>query len=167
MVIKNNVSSEFADLIGQLQTSPNNSDIKQALVSRLPEMMALAKVNSLALFRLAQIHAPSSAQYKQMMADSAKMGCTNAMLALCEVLVSSGSDIDLQSAAHYIQKIERSSDSYIRSKCDTLLDSNPQLQARVAVLNKESNYFTGIRFFVGESEPTVKESGSMNVVPRV
>ncbi|MDP3269459.1 MAG: type IV secretion protein Dot [Legionella sp.] len=162
MVIKNNVSSEFADLLGQLQTTPNNSDIKQALVNRLPEMMALAKVNSLALFRLAQIHAPSSPQYKQMMADSAKMGCTNAMLALCEVLVSSGSDSDLQSAAHYIQKIERSSDSYIRSKCDTLLDSNPHLQVRVAVLNKESNYSAGIRFFVGESEASLKEFGFRN-----
>jgi hypothetical protein len=149
MTVRLDTSHKFATLVKQLHQSPDNPALKQELVRSLPEMKALAKVNPLAQYRLAQIHSPGSPQYKQMMRQSANMGCTNAMLAICEVLVKSNTSADLNTAAHYMELIERSKDSYILKQSRSLLDEHPQL----AVLMKTEPYNpiktanTALRFF--------------------
>lgn len=121
------LSSDFASLVSQLQDSPHNPVLKQAVVTRLPEMMVLAKKNPLALFHLAQVYPPSSSQYKQMMRRAALQGCTNAMLAVCTSLLKSGSKGDVLSAAYYMKLIEASNDSYILEKSRSLLEDHPEL----------------------------------------
>ncbi|TAL64284.1 MAG: hypothetical protein EPN84_03705, partial [Legionella sp.] len=122
MNTKLNSSGEFANLLSQLQRSPHDSALKQAVVKHLPEMKALAKVNPLALFHLAQIHPQNSKQYQQMMRQSAELGCTNAMLALAQVLAKSKNPLDLHKAGQFIVKIVGSQDSYIQKHAQELLD---------------------------------------------
>jgi hypothetical protein len=140
-------SSEFATLVNRLHQSPDDPALKQALVRRLPEMKALAKVNPLALFRLAQIYPKHSEQYQQMMKQSANAGCTNAMLALCHLLLKSNQPNDLKKAAHYINQIEHSNDSYMISHGRSLLETHPQLASELKSQIKSNDYQYASRFF--------------------
>ncbi len=147
MAAKLDLSSEFAALVNKLHRSPNDPALKQAVVIRLPEMKALAKVSPLALFRLAQVYPQNSAQYQHMMTQSANSGCTNAMLALCHLLLKSNAPGDLKKAAQYMTQIERSSDSYIISHSRSLLETHPQLAAELKSQATGNAYQQGPRFF--------------------
>ena len=94
MAAQLNISGEFATLVDKVHQYPDDSLLKQKVVRRLPEMRALAQKNPLAMYHLAQVYSPASPQYKEMMTRSADMGCTNAMLAVCQLLLKS------HSAAH-------------------------------------------------------------------
>lgn len=150
------LSHQFASLVKQLHQSPDNPALQNAVVRRLPEMMALAKVNPLAQYRLAQMHSPTSPQYKQMMRQSANMGCTNAMLAVCELLLKSNASADLKTAAHYMDMIEQSKDTYILKQSRDLLEAHPGLaafmKAEFKFVSKSDSYNMGNRFFKGQSE---------------
>lgn len=156
-------SYKFATLVERLHKSPDNPALKQELVRSLPEMKALAKVNPLAQFRLAQIHAPNSPQYKQMMRQSANMGCTNAMFALCELLVKSKSPADLKTAAHYMLMIERSKDSYIIKQSQSLLAEHPELAALMKAESKSGvkveSHNAAFRFFGHSGKTVLPEMG--------
>ncbi|AAU28649.1 TPA: Dot/Icm T4SS effector Ceg33 [Legionella pneumophila] len=143
-------SSEFAALVKQLQREPDNPGLKQAVVKRLPEMQLLAKTNSLALFRLAQVYSPSSSQHKQMILQSAAQGCTNAMLSACEILLKSGAANDLITAAHYMRLIQSSKDSYIIGLGKKLLEKYPDFAEELK--SKEVPYQSTLRFFGVQSE---------------
>lgn len=160
-------SHEFSSLVKQLHVSPDNPALKQAVVRYLPEMMALAKVNPVALYRLAQIHSPTSPQYKQMMRQAATMGCTNAMLAISELLVKSHSPVDLKTAAHYLTMIERSKDSYMIKQSRTLLDSHPEVASLMKAEFKADSYNTGIRFFNKQAEARVQPEYEMENSPAI
>ncbi len=142
-----NSSYDFATLVAKLHQSPDDHALKLAVVEKLPEMKASAKVNSLDMYRLAQSHFPTSPQYKQLMRQSATMGCTNAMLAISEILVTSKAPADLKTAAHYLSMIERSKDSFMIAQGRTLLESHPQVAALMKAEFKSDSYNTNIRFF--------------------
>ena len=154
MAVTIDLSYKFASLVKQLHESPDNPVLKQAVVSKIPEMSVLAKVNPLAQYRLAQIHSPSSPQYKQMMRQSANMGCTNAMLAICENLLKPDvpTPADLKTAAHYMQMIGRSKDTYILEKSKALLETKPELVALLKAESKTDLYNTNLRFFTTQPE---------------
>lgn len=142
-------SNEFAALVNQLQSSPNDSSLKQRVVQNLPKMMALAKDNPMALYHLAHIYPPNSPQYKQMMRQSANMGCTNAMFVLCQILGKSNNRHDLEEAVNYMRIIEKSNDSYIKS----LLAECPPFAATIQEQKKpRSDYNTMHRFFPAPQE---------------
>ncbi len=159
-----NSSHEFATLVTRLHQSPDDHALKQAVVEQLPKMKALAKGNPLDLYRLAQIHAPTSPQYKQMMRQSATMGCTNAMLAIAEILVNSKIPADLKTAAHYLSMIERSKDSFIIAQSRTLLESHPRVAALMKAEFKSDSYNTNIRFF---SQPDRGTQADRSVIQEV
>ena len=139
-------SNEFAVLVNQLHRSPNDPTLKQAVVKHLPEMMALAQDNPMALYHLAHIYPPNSPQYKQTMRQAANLGCTNAMLVMCQVLGKSNDPGDLKKAAHYLEMINKSNDSYIKEQARSLLKEYPQLTK----LNL--SYIHAHRFFVPQRE---------------
>jgi hypothetical protein len=149
-------SHEFAALVKKLQGAPNDPAVKQEVVRLLPEMIALAKVNPLAMYRLAQIHSPTSIQYKQMMCQSAKMGCTNAMLAISQVLMKSSSPADVKTAAHYMLMIERSKDSYIFEQSRDLLNTYPELAAAMKSESRTDINARSHRFFASSLERDIK-----------
>jgi len=151
-------SSEFAHLVSQLQESPDNPALKQAVVSRIPEMMALAEVNPLARYRLAQIYPPSSAQHKLALQQSADSGCTNAMLALCQQLVKSNNPADMKKASYYMSLIMTSKDSYIIKHSKPLLEKYPQLAPELKDKPKSaSSYAHNHRFFTALPERKKQE----------
>lgn len=152
-----NLSSEFASLVKELQKKPGDPVLKQEVFSRLPEMKVLAEKNPMDLFRLAQIYSPTSPQYKNMMRQAATSGCTNAMLSMSELLVKSGSPADLKTAAHYINMIERSNDSYMVKHSKQLLSTYPELAAEMRGPVKSEPYNPKIRFF-----PSLSDSRSEN-----
>lgn len=152
MAVRLDLSHEFSSLVKQLHQAPEDPVLKQAVVRRLPEMMALAKVNPVALYRLAQIHAPTSAQYKQMMRQAANLGCTNAMLAICEVLLQSNTPADLKTVAHYMLMIERSKDSFIIKQSRSLLASHPEVAVEIKAEAKSDSYNTSHRFFTSQPD---------------
>ncbi|MCL9684797.1 hypothetical protein [Legionella maioricensis] len=147
-----NSSHEFAALVAQLHQSPHDHALKQAMVDDFPKMKASAK-SPLDLYRLAQAHFPSSTQYKQLMRQSATLGCTNAMLAMAEILVKSKAPADLKTAAHYLSMIERTKeteitkDSFIIEQGRALLKSHPQVAALMKTEFKSDSYNTNLRFF--------------------
>ncbi|WP_298623685.1 type IV secretion protein Dot [uncultured Legionella sp.] len=147
-----NLSSEFASLVKELQNKPEDPVLKQEVFSRLPEMKILAEKNPMDLFRFAQIYSPTSPQYKNMMRQAAGGGCTNAMLSMAELLVKSGFPADLKTAAHYLNMIERSNDSYMIKQSKQLLSSNPELAAEMRGPVKSEPYNPKIRFFSNLSE---------------
>ena len=159
-------SHKFASLLKQLHQSPDNPALQQELVRSLPEMKALAKVNSLAQYRLAQIHSPTSPQYKQMMRQAANMGCTNAMLALSEVLLKSTVPADLKTAAHYMVLIGRSQDSYILKQSSALLEAHPELavlmKAEAKSSLKSESYNTVHGFFAHSGRNAIQELAVQN-----
>ena len=154
-------SHEFAALVAQLRQSPENHALKQAVAEDFPKMKASAK-SPLDLYRLAQAHIPTSAQYKQIMRQSATLGCTNAMLAMAEILVKSKVPADLKTAAHYLSMIERTKeiestkDSYIIAEGRALLKSHPQVAALMKAEFKSDSYNSNIRFFA-QSERNVRQ----------
>ena len=147
MAAKINSSSEFVFLVRELHKQPNDPTLKQEVVRRIPQMVAMSKNSPLDLYRLAQVYAPTSPQYKNMMRQSAAGGCTNAMLSLCQLLLKTGSSADLKTAIHYIQMIERSRDSYIMKQSKQLLESYPQLAAQIKEQSKSSIGHPNIGFF--------------------
>lgn len=153
MTAKLDLSGKF-DLIEKLLRSPNDPALKQELLIGLPAMKALAKVNPMAKFRLAQLHPQTSPQYKQMMMESAALGCTNAMLALCELLVKSK---EPKKAAQYIVMIEGSNDSYILKHSKSLLEKYPELAAELKTQPKVENQQNSHRFFAAIPDRKAQE----------
>lgn len=123
-----NPSSEFAALVRKLKNAPDDPVLKQDLIRRLPGMKALARRNPLALYRLAKVYPKNSGQYYQMMVQSADAGCTNAMLALCKLLVKSASSTDKLVVVNYLNKIFSSNDSYIIQRAEAFLEMHPDLR---------------------------------------
>lgn len=151
MPVNLNFSSDFASLVKKLHDRPDDPVLKQDVVSRIPEMRARAQDNPMDLFRLAQIYAPTSPQYRNMMRQSAAKGCTNAMLSLSELLVQSGSLADLKTAAHYMQKIVSSNDTYIKEHGQKLLESSPALVVEMRAQTKTA-YNSKIGFFASHHD---------------
>lgn len=146
-------SNEFAALVNQLHRAPDNPALKKAVVEHLPKMMSLAQDNPMSLYHLAHIYPPKSSQYKQTMRQSANLGCTNAMLVMCQVLAESNEPSDLNKAVHYLTMIEKSNDSYIQEQAKTLVQENPQL---VSALNERNKHSLSLnmpyRFFKHQTE---------------
>jgi len=140
-------SSEFATLVNQLHCSPDDPVLKQAVVSRLPQMKALAQKSPLALYRLAQVYPKSSTQYAEMMSKAADLGCTNAMLAACQFLVKTSRSDDFRKAAYYMLLIDQSADSYIKQNSRSLLDNYPQLSEEMRLLQSSAVVQCASRFF--------------------
>lgn len=157
--------SKFASLVNQLQQAPQDPALKQAVVRFLPEMMALAKVNALALYHLAQVYHPSSPTYRHMMLKAADQGCTNAMLAACQLLLKTGSANDLKEAVRYMQKIEASTDSYIKNGSKALLETYPDFAAMIASQYAGSASYSKARFFSKEPESKGNENFGMDLIP--
>lgn len=122
------VSSQFAALVKELQSAPNNPVLQKNLLNCLPQMKLLAKSDPMVLFLLAKIYPPNSAEYKNAIRQSANQGCTNAMLEMCQILVKSDHLADLKTAAHFMKKINDAKDSHIISLSKQLLADNPQLE---------------------------------------
>ncbi|KTD13669.1 Dot/Icm secretion system substrate [Legionella gratiana] len=118
------LSNEFAALVNKLHESPNDPAIKTAVIQHLPKMLALAQDNPMALYHLAHIYPPNSAQYKKTMRESANLGCTNAMLVMCQILAKTD---DVGRAAYYLGMIHKSNDSYIKEQAQKLVSEYPQL----------------------------------------
>lgn len=157
MNAKLNLSSEFASLVKELQSKPDNPSLKQEVVRRLPEMMDLAKSNPMDLYRLAKIYSPTSPQYKQMMRQSAASGCTNAMLAMCHLLLKTPSEANLRTTAHYLQMIVRSDDSYIINQSRRLLIEHPELEQEMRSPVKTRVYNSNVCFF-SSAQQKINES---------
>lgn len=121
-------SNEFSELVNQLHKAPHDSILKQAVVQNLPKMMALAQDNPMALYHLAHVYSPNSPQYQHTMRQAANSGCTNAMLVMCRILGKSNNPRDLKKAAHYIDIIFQSNDSYIKEQTKSLLKEYPNIQ---------------------------------------
>jgi hypothetical protein len=155
MPANTNFRSDFASLVKELQEKPDDPRLKKDLVSRLPEMKARAQHDPMALFSLAKIYPPTSPQFRTMMRQSAAKGCTNAMLSLSELLVKSGSQADLKTAAHYMQKILSSDDTYIKEGGKKLLKSSPALAEELRAQDK-TVYNSKIRFFGQQEQRTEK-----------
>ncbi|MCE0722725.1 MULTISPECIES: hypothetical protein [Legionella] len=146
-------SNEFATLVNQLHRSPNDPVLKQAVVQHLPKMMALAQDNPMALYHLAHIYPPTSSQYKQTMRQSANLGCTNAMLVMCQILGNSTEPDDLKKAAHYVTMINRSDDSYIKEQAKLLVGEYPQLERALQHQAKPNlSYTLAQRFFTPQEK---------------
>lgn len=155
-------SSEFASLVEQLIKNPDNPVLKLALIRQLPQMKALAEMEPLSLFRLAQLYIPTSSQYKTMMTESAERGCTNAMLAVCELLLKSNRQEDMQQVDHYLQKIDASNDSYIIEKSRKLLAQYPH----DAVVNApEVTVASGLKT-MGFFKPSTTNESSNELAPQ-
>lgn len=141
-------SSEFASLVSQLQLSPDDAHLKKLVVKHLPHMRELAKTNPLALYHLAMIYHPKSPQYRQTVLQAADLGCTNAMLTAYQILSETGVAQDKKMAAHYLQKIEESQDTFIIEKSKKLLDNPQQTKEtqspaiRTQVRNHTQGFFT-------------------------
>lgn len=149
-------SNEFATMVNQLHRSPNDPSLKQAVVQHLPKMMALAQDNPVALYHLAHIYPPNSPQYKQTMRQAANLGCTNAMLVMCQVLGKSNNPSDLKKVAHYLEMIDKSSDSYIKEQAKLLLEEYPQLARTMQEQAKPKlSYSHAHRFFTPQQEREV------------
>ena len=157
MSVKTSPSSVFASLVSKLQKSPENHALKPAVVNRMPEMKALSKINPMVLFRLAKAFPPNSPKYKQTMMQSAELGCTNAMLAICELLVNSNEPFALKKAGHYLLMIEKSQDSYMKEQSKALLAEYPQLAAAIKTQSKPESYPHAHRFFTVAPERKVRE----------
>lgn len=147
MVALTNIGSDFSHLVKELHKNPDNPALQQEVVSRMSEMKALAKKNPLDLYRLAQVYAPTSPQYKNMMRQSAASGCTNAMLSLTELLLKSGSSTDVKTAAHYMKMIEASKDTHIIKQSRALISVYPDLADELRSTVKTEPYNGKIRFF--------------------
>ncbi|KTD44678.1 hypothetical protein [Legionella quateirensis] len=154
MVALLNIGSDFSLLVKELHKKPDNPAIKQEVVSRMSEMKALARQNPLDLYRLAQVYAPTSPQYKNMMRQSAASGCTNAMLSMTELLLKSGSPSDVKTAAYYMRMIEASKDSHIIKQSRVLLSAYPELAEELRRDVKTEPYNSKIRFFSSTVERT-------------
>lgn len=142
-------SNEFTDLVNQLHKSPNDSALKQAIVKHLPKMMALAQDNPLSMYHLAHIYPPKSSQFKQTMRQAANLGCTNAMLVMCQILAESNDPIELKKAVHYLTMIEKSNDSYIKEQAKSLTEEYPLLVQKLQeqerpnlICNNSHRFFT-------------------------
>lgn len=119
-------SSEFASLVSQLQRSPDDVNLKMRVIKHLPQMRELAKTNPLALYHLAIIYPPKSEQYRQTVLQAADLGCTNAMLTACQLLSEGEHPEDKELAAHYLQKIEESQDSFMIENSKKLFGNTKQ-----------------------------------------
>ena len=148
-------SKEFAELVNKLHQTPNDPTLKKAVVEHLPKMMSLAQNNPLALYHLAHIYAPNSPQYQQTMRQAANLGCTNAMLVMCQVLGKSNNPNEVKKAAHYLTMINKSDDSYIKEQAEKLVKENPQLAKTQHHEQSNLGYIHTHRFFTSKQEKTV------------
>lgn len=147
--------AEFTTLVSQLHQSPNDHAIKAALVKSLPEMLVLAKENHpMALYHVAHIYPQNSPQYKQTMRQSANLGCTNAMLEMCQILAKKNDVNELNVASHYLGMINESNDSYIKEQAQKLIAEYPELAKLMNEHDKPKLYpHSNIhQFFIRQSE---------------
>jgi hypothetical protein len=146
-------SNEFAALVNQLHKAPNDPALKKAVVEHLPKMVSLAQDSPMSLYHLAHIYPPKSSQYKQTMRESANLGCTNAMLVMCQVLAESNEPSDWKKAVHYLTRIEKSNDSYIKEQAQSLVQENPQLMNALNDKNKHNlSHNISHRFFKPQAD---------------
>ncbi|MGL5741338.1 MAG: hypothetical protein ACRCXC_01695 [Legionella sp.] len=158
-------SNEFAALVNQLHKSPNDPALKQAVVQHLPQMMALAKDNNpMALYHLAHIYPPTSSQYKQTMRQAANLGCTNAMLVMCQLLVKSGDVSDFNKAAHYLRMIKKSNDTFINEQVDLLLAEHPELALTTEKQAKPKLCYNNAHRFFQTAPREVEETAELTSV---
>lgn len=163
-------SSEFASLVSQLQRSPDDVNLKMQVIKHLPQMKELAKTNPLALYHLSVIYPLKSEQYRQTVLQAADLGCTNAMLTACQLLSAAERPGDKELAAHYLQQIAESQDSYIIKKSNKLFGKvqQPQELASTPSKTQAGNHAQG--FFtlpperkemdVGLEELTIRQPSS-------
>ncbi|PWY54560.1 hypothetical protein DGG96_11480 [Legionella qingyii] len=140
-------SNEFAALVNQLHSSPNDHVLQQAVLQHLPKMIVLARDNPMALYHLAHIYPPTSSEYKQTMRQAANLKCTNAMLVMVQILGNSNDANDLQTATYYFNMINKSNDSYIKEQARLLLDEYPELSKTIKEQEKPNLSYNHARFF--------------------
>ncbi|MFT4060093.1 MAG: hypothetical protein QM652_11170 [Legionella sp.] len=128
-------SNEFASMVSKLQQNPLDPHLKMRVVRYFPQMKQWAQNVPMALYHLARVYMPNSAQYKNTMAQAAEMGCTNAMLDLCELYAKSDNAQDNAKAISYLQKIAHSQDSYIKKSVQELAAKYPLLVQEKQIKN--------------------------------
>lgn len=144
--IKMASSSEFVALVKKLQQYPNDSSLKKEVVALYRQLLSVSKENPMALYLAAHAYAPKSPQFQQTMRQAANMGCTNAMLVMCQILGKSNHSQDLKKAALYLAKIGSSDDSYVKEEAEKLKSEYPLLaQAQVPVQKQEQPPFENDR----------------------
>lgn len=139
-----NLSGHFDSLVKKLQENPDSALLKQQLVSCLPAMRSLAKIDPMAEYRLAQIYSSNSPQYKKLMEHAANNHCTPAMFAMVKLLLESKSETNLVKAASYVRKIHLSEDSYMIKQSNELIAAHSEL---AGVLKDKTSERTQIGFF--------------------
>lgn len=78
------------------------------------------------------------------------MGCTNAMLVMCQILAKTNDANDLKKAVHYLGMIQKSNDSYIKEQAQKLVKDRPSLartmneQAKPKLYNNIHQFFTRV-----------------------
>lgn len=145
------LSNEFAELVNKLQQSPNDSSLKKAVLTLYPKMEFLAKDNPMALYHLAQVYAPNSPKYQQTMRQAANLGCTNAMLVMCQILGKSNNLREVRKAAFYLGHIEHSEDSYIKEEAQKLISEYPLLAKAQEYAKSHLSHGHNHRFFIPKS----------------
>lgn len=120
-------STTFASLVNELHKSPDDPLLKHRIMGYLQQMKKLAEHDALALYHLAFVFAPNTPQQRKYLLRSADLGCTNAMVAACKMLVQSKTPGDLPKAILYLKKIEQSSDTYIKEQAQELIRKYPEL----------------------------------------
>lgn len=151
MAIRLTSSNEFASLVSTLHKSPDNPDIKRKVLKHLPQMRLWAKANPLALYHLALIYHPKSPEYRRAVLKAADLGCTNAMLTACTLLMEDG---EKEKAIDYLKEIKKSKDTYIIEKSKSLLanyqvNTTKNSQTKNAAKTQAHGFFT---LFLEDSE---------------
>lgn len=167
MKAKQDPISEFTSLMNQLRQAPENITLKQALLKRLPVMKALAAHNPMALYRLAQSYSDNSPQYRQMMLRAADMGCTNALLDACKLLMRAHDSVNRTQVLSYLKSIAASEDSFIKHKTADWLTQHPEIQRQLSASASRNIERTTVRFFnvlSCETDDTLR-SASIPVIP--
>jgi hypothetical protein len=132
------MATSIASLKNQLNKDPENHAVKQQVVELLARMKNSSQLNPLDKFLLAQFYSPTSPQYKKMMREAATAGCSNAMLSMCELLLKTNSATDLRTAVYYINRINRSNDSFVQKQSKELVQDHPELALEMRRIQTES-----------------------------
>ncbi|STY28462.1 Dot/Icm secretion system substrate [Legionella wadsworthii] len=163
------LNNQFAELVKQIQKTPDNQILKQDLIQQVTKMKAIAQENPMvliennpmALFHLADVYPPNSAKYKQTMRQAANLGCTPAMVVMIKILGNSNDTGDLKKAVHYLAMLKKSGDSYNISQAQLLVEENPQLAKAVqdqTQAKQKLNYGLTHRFFAPQQPSDNDES---------
>lgn len=153
-------SKDFAALIEQLQKNPQDAYFKMKIMEVLPQIKAGAKNNPLALYHLAKVYSPQSAQYRKTIIEAAELGSTNAMFDAYKLLIKSNQIRDQQQAHKYLTSIYQSEDSFIINCVNDYLRTHSHTQKM-----SSTNEGYSPRFFTTSSEAVEAVASKQELSP--